>query len=129
MPPLDAISFENGYTTIEELVCSAVSKERACNSHAKCTSHTITDGTTEPTIHLQLVQEIRAQRARILAITNAPFLLKFLVPAVNGQSAWWLHVYLCEKCSCAGVTDSFFANCRTHQLLCCGVAIFKTNGI
>jgi hypothetical protein len=27
------------------------------------------------------------------------------------------------------VTDSFFANCRTHHLLCCGVAIFETSGI
>jgi hypothetical protein len=29
----------------------------------------------------------------------------------------------------AQLLQTFFANCRTHQLLCCGVAIFKTSGI
>jgi hypothetical protein len=29
----------------------------------------------------------------------------------------------------AQLLDSFFANWRTHHLLCCGVAIFKTSGI
>jgi hypothetical protein len=28
VPPLDATSFENGYPTTEELVCSAVSEEK-----------------------------------------------------------------------------------------------------
>jgi hypothetical protein len=40
-PQLDATSFENGYTTTEELVCSAVSEDRVCNSCATCISHTI----------------------------------------------------------------------------------------
>jgi hypothetical protein len=31
-PSLDATSFENGYPTTEELMCSAVSEERVCNS-------------------------------------------------------------------------------------------------
>jgi len=37
MPLLDATSFENGYRTTEALVCSAVSKERDCNSCAMYT--------------------------------------------------------------------------------------------
>jgi hypothetical protein len=41
MPPLDATSFENGYPTTEELVCSAISEERICNSCAMFISHTI----------------------------------------------------------------------------------------
>jgi hypothetical protein len=61
-PPLDATSFENGYATTEELVCSAVSEERVCFGCATCISHTISHGTTEPSIHLRLVQEIRAER-------------------------------------------------------------------
>jgi hypothetical protein len=28
-----------------------------------------------------------------------PFLLEFLVPGVNGFSAWWFHVKLCAKCT------------------------------
>jgi hypothetical protein len=39
------------------------------------------------------------------------------------HSAGWFHVKLCAKCT--AVTDSFFAICRTHQLLCCGSAISK----
>jgi hypothetical protein len=64
-PPLDATSFENGYPTTEELVCSAVSEERVCNSCATWISHTISHGTTQPSIHLRLVQEIRAQRVHL----------------------------------------------------------------
>jgi hypothetical protein len=55
-PPLDATSFGNGYPTTEELVCSAVSEERVCNSCATCISHTISHGTTQSSIHLRLVQ-------------------------------------------------------------------------
>jgi hypothetical protein len=43
------------------------------------------------------------------------------------HSAGWFHARLCATCT--DVTDSFFANCRTQQLLCCGVAIFKISGI
>jgi hypothetical protein len=60
-PPLDATSFENGYPTTEELVCSAVSEERVCNSCATCISHTISHEATQPNIHLCLVHEIRAE--------------------------------------------------------------------
>jgi hypothetical protein len=35
----------------------------------------------------------------------------------------------CEIMCEMHVAHSFFANCRTHQLLCCRVAIFKTSGI
>jgi hypothetical protein len=47
-PPLDASSFEKGYSTTEELVCSAVSEERVCISFAMCIPHTILHGTTQP---------------------------------------------------------------------------------
>jgi hypothetical protein len=46
--PLYATTFENGYHTTDELVYSAVSKERACNSCATCISQTISHGTTQP---------------------------------------------------------------------------------
>jgi hypothetical protein len=36
---------------------------------------------------------------RTLVFTNAPFLLKFFVPGVNGYSAGWFHVKLCVKCT------------------------------
>jgi hypothetical protein len=52
-PPLDASSFENGCPTTEELVCSAVSDGIFCNSCATCISHTISHGTTQPSIHLR----------------------------------------------------------------------------
>lgn len=39
--PLDATSLQDGYPTTKELVCSAVSKERASNYFAKCISQTI----------------------------------------------------------------------------------------
>jgi hypothetical protein len=65
---------------------------------------------------------------RTLAFENALFLLKFLVPGVNGYSAGWFHVKLCAKCTLHSCY-SFFAICRTQQLLCCGVAILKTSGI
>jgi hypothetical protein len=44
------------------LVCSAVSEEWVCNSSATCISHTISHRTTQSSIHLRLVQEIRAER-------------------------------------------------------------------
>jgi hypothetical protein len=47
-PALDATEFETDYPTTEELVCSALSKERACNSCAKCISHTISLGSVVP---------------------------------------------------------------------------------
>jgi hypothetical protein len=46
-------------------VCSAVSEEGDCNSCATCISHTISHGTTQPSIHLRLVQEIRAERVHL----------------------------------------------------------------
>jgi hypothetical protein len=52
-PPLVATSFENGYPTTEELVCSAVSEEIVRNSCATCISHTILHGTTHPSIYLR----------------------------------------------------------------------------
>jgi hypothetical protein len=36
---------------------------------------------------------------RTLVFANAPFLLEFLVPGVNGYSAGWFHVKLCAKCT------------------------------
>jgi hypothetical protein len=56
---LEATSSENGNPTTEYLVCSLVSKEGVCNSSATCISHTISNVTTQPSIHLRLVQEIR----------------------------------------------------------------------
>jgi hypothetical protein len=47
-PALDVTSFENGYSTTEELVHSAVSKERVCNCYVKCISHKTLHGTTQP---------------------------------------------------------------------------------
>jgi hypothetical protein len=44
---LKATSFENGNPITEELVCSAVSKERVCNSCATSISYTISHGTTQ----------------------------------------------------------------------------------
>jgi hypothetical protein len=38
VPLLDDTSFENGYPTAEEFVCSAVCEERICNS---CTALTL----------------------------------------------------------------------------------------
>jgi hypothetical protein len=64
-PPLDVTSFQNGYPTTKELVCSAVSEERVCDSCATCISHTIPHGTTQQSIHLRLVQEIRAERVHL----------------------------------------------------------------
>jgi hypothetical protein len=46
-------------------VCSAVRKERDSNSCATCISHTISHGTTQPSIHLRLGQEIRAERVHL----------------------------------------------------------------
>jgi hypothetical protein len=37
---LGSTSFESGYPTVEELVCSVVSDEIICNSCAICISHT-----------------------------------------------------------------------------------------
>jgi hypothetical protein len=51
----DTATFENGDPTTEELVCSAVSKEKVCNSCAMCISHTVSHGTTQPSIHLYMV--------------------------------------------------------------------------
>jgi hypothetical protein len=36
---------------------------------------------------------------------------------------------VCEMHVAQLLQTLFFANCRTHQLLCCGVAIFKASGI
>jgi hypothetical protein len=47
------------------MVCSAVSEERVCNSCALCISHTIWHGTTQPSIHLRLVQGIQAERVHL----------------------------------------------------------------
>jgi hypothetical protein len=52
---LDANSFENGYPTTKELVCSAVSEERVCNTYAMCISHTISHGTTQPSSFLRVM--------------------------------------------------------------------------
>jgi hypothetical protein len=65
VPPLNATSFENGYSTTEELVYSAVSEERVCNSCETCISHTISHGTTQPSIHLHLVQEILSEKVHL----------------------------------------------------------------
>jgi hypothetical protein len=46
-------------------VRSAFSEERVRNSCATCISHTISHGTTQPSIHLRLVQEIRAERVHL----------------------------------------------------------------
>jgi hypothetical protein len=46
-------------------VCSAVREGIVCNSCATCISHTISHGTTQPSIHLRLVQEIRAERVHL----------------------------------------------------------------
>jgi hypothetical protein len=58
---LHATSFEHGYSTTDDLVCCAVSEERVCNNCAMCIVHTISPGTTQPSIHLCLVQEIIAE--------------------------------------------------------------------
>jgi hypothetical protein len=48
------------------MVCSAFSEERVCNSCATCISlHTISHGITQPSIHLRMVQEIRAQSVHL----------------------------------------------------------------
>jgi hypothetical protein len=44
---LDAITSENGYLTIEDLVCLTVREERFCNSCATCILHTISHGTIQ----------------------------------------------------------------------------------
>jgi hypothetical protein len=69
------------------------------------------------------VPKIRAESVQNLAFANAPFLLKFLVPGINGYSAGWFHVKLCVKCMFHSCYTLFFTNCRTHQLLHCGVSI------
>jgi hypothetical protein len=53
-----------------------------------------------------------------LSCTRRKWILGWAVPC---EIACEMHV--------AQLLDSFFANCRTHHLLCCGVAIFKTSGI
>jgi hypothetical protein len=63
MPRLDDTSFENGYPTTVE--CSTVSEKRFCNGCATCISHTISHGTTQPSIHSRLVQEIRAESVHL----------------------------------------------------------------
>jgi hypothetical protein len=58
-----------------------------------------------------------------------PFLLTHLL---IGESDTWLGcpMWNCVWNSrCTAVTDSFFTKCRTHYLLHCGVAIFKTSAI
>jgi hypothetical protein len=50
-PSLDATSFESGYSTTEELVCSSIREEGAYYSCATCISHTVSDGTTLGTGH------------------------------------------------------------------------------
>jgi hypothetical protein len=53
-----------------------------------------------------------------LCFTNAPFLPKFLLPGIDtrlGDSMW----NCVQNACCTAVTDSFFANCRTRQILCC----------
>jgi hypothetical protein len=57
--------FWNGYPTTKELVCSAVRDERVCNSCATCILHTISYGTTQPSIHICLLQEIQAERVHL----------------------------------------------------------------
>jgi hypothetical protein len=49
---LDATTFEDGYPTTEELMCSAVSGQRVYNSYATCISQTISHESTQPSIHM-----------------------------------------------------------------------------
>jgi hypothetical protein len=61
--------FENGYPTTEELVCSAVSKARVCNSCAICTSYAISHGTT---LQSKIVCEMHvAQLLQTLSLLTA----------------------------------------------------------
>jgi hypothetical protein len=64
-PSLGATSFESDYRTAEELACSAFSEERDCNSCKTCILHNILHGTTQPSIYLRLVQEIRAESVHL----------------------------------------------------------------
>jgi hypothetical protein len=121
------------------LVCSAVSEERPCNSCATCILHDFTwihpaeYPFTPGTWNLSRMGEFAKARilaCRLLPLQVHPFCSKFLVPGINGYSAGCIHAKLCVwYAHCTAVTDSFCANCRTHQLLCCGVAIYKTSGI
>jgi hypothetical protein len=62
---LDVTRFENGYPTTDELVCSALGKERASNACAKCISHTISHVNTQPNIHLSLLQDTGPQKVNL----------------------------------------------------------------
>jgi hypothetical protein len=46
-PPLDVTTFENGYPTAKQLMCSAVSEEIVCNSYVTCFWLAISRETTE----------------------------------------------------------------------------------
>jgi hypothetical protein len=53
------------------------------------------------------------------ALSNATYLLEFLVPDVNGYSAGWIHVKLCAKCtlnSCYRIFLHKLQNTPTPQL-------------
>jgi hypothetical protein len=88
-------------TTTEELVCSAVSEERVCNSCATCISHTISHGTTQPSIHLRLVQGSESQLPQLpsLGTLCTKFRTSWIIVST---SAVWLaeHISsLCEVCT------------------------------
>jgi hypothetical protein len=51
----------NDYPTTKRWVCYASGKGAVSNTCAVCISHTISHGTTQPSMHLRLVQDIRAE--------------------------------------------------------------------
>jgi hypothetical protein len=80
--------------------CIQQSAKKDCNMFTTCISHRISHGTTKPSMHLHLVEEIRAEKkvnfqahscithrglTRTLLFANAPFMFKFDVPGINGH--------------------------------------------
>lgn len=122
--------------TTEDMVSCAVSEERACNSCETRISHKISHGTTEPSIHLCLVQPqlppLGALRTKfgassIIVPTYATWLTdhmsglrdvcaKFLVMFSSTGVSFWKHRnLLCSPCEYYAIWYQDVLSCRYYD--------------
>jgi hypothetical protein len=63
--PLHIATFENGYCSTEQLTSSAAGEGTVSNKRVTCISYTIWYGTSQTSIKLCLVQDIRVEKVHL----------------------------------------------------------------
>jgi hypothetical protein len=100
----------------KELYSFKISEKRVCNSCATYISHTISHGTTQPSVHLRLVQEIRAERVHLQKQVTlcTKFGTSWMIVSI---SAVWLAEHISSLCEvCTKLWDFSIDWCRCQGL-------------